>query len=156
MKYVPRILAKQVVSAAKGFPAVLLTGPRQSGKTTLLKQLFPKAQYVLLEDPDIISRVKSDPHAFLSALKLPVILDEIQNTPELLSYIRTLIDGNPKRKGRWILTGSQEAPLMQGVSESMAGRAAILQLYPLATTESSKVSLLRGGYPDVLAQRRVV
>ena len=152
MKYIERTLAKQVKKAAESFSAVLLTGPRQSGKTTLLKQLFPNAQYVLLEDPDIISRIKVDPRTFLDALKPPVILDEIQNTPELLSYIRTIIDRQPQRKGQWILTGSQEAPLMQGVTESMAGRAAILQLYPLSSTESPKVSLLRGGYPDVIAR----
>lgn len=152
MKYIERTVAKQVKKAAESFSAVLLTGPRQSGKTTLLKQLFPNAQYVLLEDPDIISRIKIDPRTFLDALKPPVILDEIQNTPELLSYIRTIIDRQPQRKGQWILTGSQEAPLMQGVTESMAGRAAILQLYPLSSTESPKVSLLRGGYPDVIAR----
>jgi len=152
MKYIERTLAKQVKKAAESFSAVLLTGPRQSGKTTLLKQLFPSAHYVLLEDPDIISRIKVDPRTFLDALKPPVILDEIQNTPELLSYIRTIIDRQPQRKGQWILTGSQEAPLMQGVTESMAGRAAILQLYPLSSTESPKVSLLRGGYPDVIAR----
>lgn len=152
MKYIPRLLSKQVVKASKSFSALLLTGPRQSGKTTLLKQLFPRAKYVLLEDPDIIARVQSDPRTFLQSLKLPVILDEIQNTPELLGYIRTLIDDSPERKGQWILTGSQEAPLMLGVSESMAGRVAILQLYPFSTTESAKVSLLRGGYPDVLAR----
>lgn len=151
MRHVQRLLAKQVEQAARAFPAVLLTGPRQCGKTTLLKHLYPKAQYVLLEDPDVIARVNADPRAFLDDLKLPVILDEIQNVPELLRHIRTRIDLH-NRKGQWLLTGSQEAPLMQGVTESMAGRAAVLQLLPLSTLETPKVTMLHGGYPDVLAR----
>ena len=104
----------------------------------------------MLEDPDVIARVNSDPRGFLDELRTPVILDEIQNTPALLGYIRTRIDAAPKRKGQWFLTGSQEAPLMRGISESMAGRAAVLQLFPLSTLESAKVNVLRGGYPDVV------
>jgi predicted AAA+ superfamily ATPase len=106
---------------------VAITRPRRSGKTTLLRQLFPKAQYVLLEDPDIQGRIRNDPRTFLEELRPPVLFDEIQNAPELLSYVRTLIDAAPRRMGRWLFTGSQEAPLMQGITESMAGRAAILQ-----------------------------
>lgn len=152
MRYIPRLLDSQIRKAARGFPAILLTGPRQCGKTTLLKHLYPDTTYVLLEDPDVISRVRGDARTFLDDLKLPVILDEIQNVPELLNYIRTRIDDKPARKGQWLLTGSQEAPLMQGVSESMAGRAAILQLLPLSTRESAKTSILLGGFPDVLGR----
>ncbi|EQD49559.1 AAA family ATPase, partial [mine drainage metagenome] len=111
-----------------------------------------RSSYVLLEDPDVIARVRADPRSFLEELTSPVILDEIQNTPELLNYIRTRIDNAPSRRGQWLLTGSQEAPLMQGVSESMAGRAAVLQLLPLSTMESPKVSVLRGGYPGVVTR----
>jgi uncharacterized protein len=152
MRYIQRQQLSGLLKAARAFPALLLTGPRQCGKTTLLRRAFPKAAYVLLEDPDTIARVRSDPRGFLDDLSLPVIIDEIQNAPELLGYIRTRIDAKPTRRGQWLLTGSQEAPLMQGVSESMAGRVAILQLLPLSTTESPKVSLLRGGYPGVLAK----
>ncbi len=150
MSYIPRIAAAELRKAARNFPATLLTGARQCGKTTLLRHVFPKASYVLLEDPDVIARVNSDPRGFLDELKTPVILDEIQNTPALLGYIRTRIDSAPERKGQWLLTGSQEAPLMQGVSESMAGRVAVLQLFPLSIRETDKVSLLRGGYPDII------
>ena len=136
--------------AARHFSAVILTGPRQCGKTTLLKRLYPKLDNVLLEDPDIIDRVNSDPKTFVKGLKRPVILDEIQNTPRLLNYIRSQIDAAPQRKGQWFLTGSQDASLMRGVSESMAGRAAVLQLFPLSISETDKVKLLSGGYPDVV------
>ena len=118
-------------SALRRFPAVVVTGPRRAGKTTLLRLALPHAQYVLLEDPDIQDRIRSDPRAFLEGLRPPVILDEIQNTPQLLNYIRTLIDAHPRKMGQWLFTGSQEAPLMQGITESMAGRAAILQLLPI-------------------------
>jgi len=151
MKFLHRAIENEIKKAAKNFSALLLTGPRRAGKTTLLKKLFPHADYYLLEDPDIIARVRSDPRGFLENTRVPVILDEIQNVPELFSYIRTMIDTKPKH-GRWLLTGSQESPLMQGVTESMAGRAAIFQLLPFAHSENSKVSPFWGGFPEVLAK----
>ena len=152
MRYIPRQLAGVLLNASKHFPAVVVTGPRRAGKTTLLRKVFPNARYVLLEDPDIQARVRSDPRAFLDELQPPVVFDEIQNTPELLDYVRTLIDTGPHRMGRWLFTGSQEAPLMQGISESMAGRAAVLQLLPFSLAETIKVTLLHGGFPEVLAR----
>jgi len=152
MRYVLRHLEAQVLKAIKDFPAVVLTGPRRTGKTWLLQHLFPKASYFLLEDPDIVARLRADPQGFLDAVKTPAILDEVQHVPEVFAFVRSRIDRRPRRMGQWLLTGSQEAPLMQGVSESMAGRAAVLQLLPLSSRESSKVSLLHGGYPEAVAR----
>ena len=152
MKYIPRQLEKQLGRAIKDFPAVVLTGPRRAGKTHLLRHFFAKASYFLLEDPDVVARLRADPQGFLDAVKTPAILDEVQNVPEVFGYVRSRIDGQSRSAGQWILTGSPEAPLMQGVSESMAGRAAVLQLMPLSTRETRRVTLLGGGYPEVVAR----
>src|SRR5271163_521243 len=144
MLYTQRRLTSVLEKAALHFPALVITGPRRAGKTTLFRRTFPKAGYILLEDPDIQARVRSDPRAFLEELRPPIIFDEIQNVPELFDYVRTLIDAKPRRMGQWLFTGSQEAPLMRGITESMAGRAAILQLLPFSLAESSKVNLLYG------------
>ena len=151
MRYRRRTLEAELRKAVRHFPALLVTGPRRSGKTTLLRHAFPRASHVLLEDPDVVARVRSDPRSFLDGLTLPVILDEIQNAPELFAYIRTRIDAHPGRKGQWLVTGSQEAPLMQGVTESMAGRVALFSLLPLSAEEAPESTLLSGGYPEVLA-----
>lgn len=154
-KLTPRRLARVVDAASRGFAAVLVTGPRRSGKTTLLQIMRPKADYRLLEDPDILAQVRADPRSFLESLRSPVILDEIQNAPELLPYIRSRIDAAPAKKGGWLLTGSQEAPLMKGVTESMAGRVAVFQLLPFSHQEHPKVSPFLGGFPEVLARPRL-
>lgn len=152
MRYIKRKLEDELKRASKHFPAVILCGPRRAGKTTLLQHLYPEADYVLLEDPDWIARVKADPKGFLDERKPPVILDEIQNVPSLFNYIRSRIDANPSQRGRWFLTGSQEASLMQNVTESMAGRAAVFQLLPFSSEESEQVSPFKGGFPEALAK----
>ena len=152
MRFIARAIRPTVLEAARNFPAVVVTGPRRAGKTTLLRRLFPRASYVLLEDPDIQARARSDPRGMLDGLRLPALFDEIQNVPELFAYIRTRIDESPSMRGQWLFTGSQEAPLMQGVTESMAGRAAILHLLPLGLAETDRVTLLAGGYPEALAR----
>ncbi len=155
MRYVPRSLSGPILKASAHFPVLIVTGPRRSGKTTLLRKMLPGAAYHLLEDPDIIGRVRQDPRSFLDSIRLPVILDEIQHLPELFPYIRSRVDqGGSKAKG-WYLTGSQEPPLMRGVTESMAGRAAIFQLLPFSCAESPRVSPLAGGFPEALGRPRL-
>ncbi len=150
MKIFERDLKKQLLNAAKHFSALIVTGPRRAGKTFLLQQTFPNASYHLLEDPDVLSRVKSDPRGWMESVKLPAIIDEIQNAPELFPYIRSFIDQIPRRKGQWLITGSQDFSLMQGVTESMTGRAAVFQLLPLSCREIGSWKLTRGGFPEVL------
>lgn len=154
MKAISRNIEPTVRRAAKAFPAVVISGPRRAGKTFLLRHMFPEATYVLMEAPDAVARFRADPEGFLDSLRLPVILDEIQNVPEVFNHVRARIDASPRRVGRWFLTGSQESGLMRGVTESMAGRAAILHLAPLSASESPKVDVFTGGFPEVLARPR--
>jgi predicted AAA+ superfamily ATPase len=151
MRFIARALQPELLDAARRYPAVVLTGPRRVGKTCLLRRAFPRARFVLLEDPDLRARARSDPRGFLDEFQPPVLIDEIQNVPELFDYVRARIDRAPRKMGQWLFTGSQENPLMQGVGESMTGRAAVLQLLPLSLAETDRVSLLLGGYPEVLA-----
>ena len=108
MRFIPRQLTAELRSAARAFSALIVTGPRRAGKTTLLRKLFPGADYVLLEDPDIIARFRADPRSFIEELRPPVILDEIQHVPEVLNYLRTVIDRHPEQKGQWFLTAPRK------------------------------------------------
>jgi hypothetical protein len=134
--YIPRSLEPVVQQAAQQFPAVVLIGPRQSGKTTLLRHVFgARCQIVSLEPPDVRLAAANDPRGFLNLYPPPVVFDEIQYAPNLLPYIKEQIDANRNQPGQFILTGSQNLLLMQQVTESLAGRAAILKLLPLSRWE---------------------
>jgi uncharacterized protein len=136
MYYVPRALAQTIRRAMSTFPAVLITGARQTGKTTLLRTEFGDAyRYLSLERPDVRARALADPVAFLNEAGTPLILDEIQYTPALLHYIKDRIDVD-RSPGRWLMTGSQSFALMHGVSQTLSGRVAVLTLDPLSTAEA--------------------
>jgi len=126
---------------ARRFPVVTLTGPRQSGKTTLAREAFPRHAYVSLESPDDRAFATTDPRGFLNRFRRPVILDEAQRVPDLFSYIQTMVDEDG-RPGRYILTGSHNFLLMQSVSQSLAGRSAILHLLPFSLAELHERPLL--------------
>jgi predicted AAA+ superfamily ATPase len=129
-----RELTPTLKKVADSFPAIFLTGPRQSGKTTLLRQTFPDYTYISLERPDVLERMKSDPLGFLQDHEQKWIIDEAQRFPEIFSYIQDRIDQMPKR-GQFILSGSQNFLLSQHISQTLAGRASILELLPLTYHE---------------------
>lgn len=164
--YLPRTLEKSVTAAAKQFPAVVVTGPRQSGKTTLLLHLFGMGyRYVSLDDIHPRRMASDDPRLFFDEYPPPVIIDEIQHVPSVLNHIKALVDKKRGAKGQFLLTGSQVFGLMQGVTESLAGRAAILQLFSMSLSERcvrSKLShdpvsiyrdILRGGFPQLVVEK---
>lgn len=156
MRSLPRDIDATRRRAARDFPAVVVTGPRRAGKTFCLRRAFPAASYQLFEDPDVVARFRADPRGFLDALSLPAILDEVQNVPELFAYVRARIDATPRARGRWLLTGSQDFALMQGASESMAGRAAVLHLLPFSASETRDCDPFLGGFPEVRARPKSV
>lgn len=137
MAYLVRKLSNTLKQTIKEAPVILLTGARQCGKSTLLTKLFPDYKYVTLDDLSLRSQAKDDPELFLSYHKKPIIIDEIQNAPDLLSYIKIAVDKD-RKYGSFILTGSQQFDLMSGVFESLAGRLAIASLSPFSIEELYK------------------
>ena len=157
---VDRNLAPKLRQAAAHSPVLTITGPRQSGKTTLVRKIFEKHDYVNLEIPDHRQFAKQDPRGFLNQFNHGVIIDEVQYAPELLSYIQSIVDDNPER-GEFILTGSQNLALMEWVSQSLAGRTSLHQLHPLSWEEVRQFpqhpedleqALYSGGYPRIFAE----
>jgi len=158
---IKRNLTERVKAAAAVFPAVTITGPRQSGKSTLCRAVFPDHPYANLEALDVRSLALSDPRAFLAQFPDGAVIDEVQRCPDLPSYIQGLIDEDPA-PGRWILTGSQNLTLSESVSQSLAGRTAVLHLLPLSYDETCRFKthpasldevLLAGGYPAIFDRK---
>ncbi len=131
---ISRQISSELSATAAEFPVVTIIGPRQAGKTTLARMQFPDHAYANLEAPEIRLLAMSDPHAFFSQFPPPVIIDEIQRVPELLSVIQVLAD-NSRKRGQFILTGSHQLRLQEAVSQSLAGRTALLRLLPLSISE---------------------
>lgn len=159
--YIQRTMASAIVEASEYFPVVTLTGPRQSGKSTILRHLFAETPYFSMEDPDVRQAVKSDPKGFLSQFQNGVIIDEIQHTPELLSYIQGIVDNYPER--RFFLTGSSQFALLHSVTQSLAGRSAVFELLPLSLNEINNLSvdestdtiLYKGFYPAIWSGKNI-
>ena len=169
---ITRHIKELVLEAATQYPVVAVTGPRQSGKTTLCRELFPDYIYVNLEKPDTRQFAIEDPNGFLAQFSKPVILDEVQRVPELFSYIMPLVDEH-RKMGEFILSGSQNFHLQEAISQSLAGRCSTLKLLPLSYREihgkanhdlfqlcnepligsndagSAFEQIFRGGYPPI-------
>jgi predicted AAA+ superfamily ATPase len=147
---IKREAEEKLKELAAGFPAVSVTGPRQSGKTTLVRSVFPEKPYVLLEDLDIRAYAKEDPRSFLGQYTdTGAVIDEIQHVPELFSWLQGILDSS-KEPGRFILTGSQNFMLSEKISQSLAGRVGILKLLPLSISEIKNAGLAKKSYEDYL------
>lgn len=156
-----RTAEKRLAYLARKFKAVALNGPRQSGKTTLVKRLFPNMPYVSLENPDIRNSALTDPRRFLSSFPKGAVLDEAQRAPELFSYLQEILDDSKKR-GLFILTGSNNFLLQESISQSLAGRIAYMTLLPFSINELRDAKrlpktdsdlILKGFYPPVYSLR---
>ena len=160
MNLFPRDLASALQRMAKQFPVVAVTGPRQSGKTTLVRQLFGDKPYVSLEDPVELAFAQTDPRGFLQRFAQGAVFDEAQRWPELFSHLQGLVDAD-RAPGRFVLTGSQQFGLMAGVTQSLAGRVGLARLLPLALSEIKLAisddlytHLWRGAYPALWQTER--
>jgi predicted AAA+ superfamily ATPase len=157
---IQRDISAHLLSAAKDYPVITLTGPRQSGKTTLCRMIFPQLPYANLEDPEVRAYARDDAKAFLGAFPNGAVIDEFQHVPDLASYIQIMVD-NPGFKGTFVLTGSQNLAVRNSVSQSLAGRTAIIELLPLSWPEvapmmsnaSTDQLLFQGFYPRIYDQQ---
>lgn len=154
MKYQSRVLEDTLRQYLNYFPVVGLTGPRQSGKSTLLQHTLPDYQYVTFDDYRVINLFHHDPERFITLYGDNVIFDEVQKLPEVLNYIKIAVDKHRHQKGKFVLTGSCQFSLIKNSSESLAGRMGLLSLYPFQYSEIPphlhEASLFRGGYPELV------
>lgn len=159
--YIQRVMSDAIIDANRFFSVITLTGPRQSGKSTLLRHLFPDVPYISLEDPDIRRLAVSDPRGLLNSYPTAVIIDEVQHVPDLLSYIQGMVDENPLRK--FYLTGSSHFSLLKNVTQSLSGRTAVFELLPLSLAETAELNkdyslsriLYDGFYPAIWSNKNI-
>lgn len=145
--YIQRNIVESLERLKGKFPVLAITGPRQSGKTTLLQRLFPDYQYVTLENPDIRERALTDPNGFLNTYSERVIFDEVQQVPQLFSYLQTRVDAS-RQMGQFVLSGSQNFQLLQSITQSLAGRVALFKLLPFSFSELESENLLAGQWHE--------
>ncbi len=153
VKLIERKISQRLLEASQHFPALVLTGARQTGKTTLLRHLFPEHRYVSLDRPATAEQAELDPEAFFAAHPAPLIIDEIQYAPALFRFLKIKIDEKRELKGQFLMTGSQKFTLMKGVSESLAGRVALIELEGLSCLELKEQHLVKSdadGYTELL------
>lgn len=150
-EWIERTMAKEIRKRIKQYPILAVTGPRQSGKTTLLKTLFPDYEYVSLENPDHRSFAQEDPNGFLQQYADKVVFDEVQRVPELFSYLQTMVDKSGKM-GQYILSGSQNFHLLKHITQSLAGRVVLFRLLPLDTQELEQAKKMPANYLDACIQ----
>src|SRR5690606_14403709 len=150
-QWIERTMAKEIRDRINKYPILAVTGPRQSGKTTLLKTLFPDYQYVSLENPDQRSFAHDDPNGFLQQFANKTILDEVQRVPELFSYLQTVVDESGQM-GQYLLSGSQNFHLLKHITQSLAGRVALFRLLPLDTQELERANKLPNNYLEACIQ----
>jgi len=164
IKYIKRTIEKKIKAYLKQFPSVILTGPRQSGKSTTLKKILsPKYKYITLENPSLRENISDDPKLFLDEQPDYIIFDEIQYFPELLVHLKMIIDKDRGKRGIFILTGSQQFALMKDVTETLAGRVGILHLLPLSFGEINEKNTplnrfvnacLRSSFPEMVTHKK--
>ncbi len=160
-QFLSRKLTATLQEAYRYFPVITLMGPRQSGKTTLLRNTFKDLEYYSLENLDLRRFALNDPKAFLSQNEKGMLLDEVQNTPELLSYIQGIVDENPEK--RFILSGSSQFSVLKDITQSLAGRTAVFELLPFSYSEITEKAqgksldavLLDGFYPAIYAEKNI-
>ena len=159
--YIGRALTEETFETAKEFKIVCVIGPRQSGKTTLCKQLFIEKTYVNLEDPDVLLFAKTNPKAFLAKYPKGAIFDEVQRIPELFNYLQGIVDSSDEM-GQFILSGSNNFLMQQNISQSLAGRVGYIELLPFSLSEleasniqneSLNKQILEGFYPDIIRKK---
>ncbi len=163
--WIDRSLAGRVLTAARQYPALVVTGGRQTGKTSLLRHLFPRASFVSLDLPSAAAQADERGEELLAGQAEPVILDEVQYAPGLFRHLKVAIDARREQRGRFLMTGSQKFPLMRALSESLAGRCAVLELDTLASAEilaafpagtvATEEMLWRGGFPELWRDREM-